>query len=132
VPTTASDDSGELGETAMADATERSPFSKFLAPCIRKTYLSTTTSTLGCMNPCTTTPITPSTATTRLAVTLALLQQRRAPRLLISLSHRLYITFVVYRDYSWPGRTGSTSTLPRVATTRLTAALTLHRLHRAP
>jgi hypothetical protein len=59
-----------------------------------------TTSTPGCMNPCTTTPITPSTATTRLAVTLALLQQRRVPRLLISRSQRLYFSYAVRRDYS--------------------------------
>jgi hypothetical protein len=64
-------------------------------------------------------------------VALALLQQRRAPRLLVSRSHRLYITFVVHRDYSSPGRTGSTSTSPCAASTFLPAAAALPRLHRA-
>jgi hypothetical protein len=82
----------ELCYTHTPEATKDSP-----TPCIRKTYASTTTSTLGCMNPCMTTP---STATTRLAVTLALLQQRRAPRLLVSRSHRLYFSYAVRRDYS--------------------------------
>jgi hypothetical protein len=63
-------------------------------------------------------------------VALALLQQRRAPRLLISRSHRLYITFVAHRDYSSPGRTGSTSTSPCTASTCLPAAAALPRLHR--
>jgi hypothetical protein len=85
----------ELCYTHTPEATKDSP-----TPSIRKTYVSTTTSTLGCMNPCMTTPITPSTATTRLAVTLALLQQRRAPRLLVSRSHRLYFSYAVHRDYS--------------------------------
>jgi hypothetical protein len=34
-------------------------------------------------------------------------------------SYRLYIYFTVHCDYSSPGRTGSTSTLPCAATTRL-------------
>jgi hypothetical protein len=46
--------------------------------------VSTTTSTLGCMNLCTTTPITPSTATTSLPVAPALLQPCRAPLVLVT------------------------------------------------
>jgi hypothetical protein len=47
-------------------------------------------------------------------------------------SYRLYLNLVVRRDYSSPGRTGSTSTSPCAASTRLPAAATLHRLRRTP
>jgi hypothetical protein len=40
--------------------------------------------------------------------------------------------YAVRRDYSSPGRTGSTSTLPCAASTRLSAAAALHRLRRTP
>jgi hypothetical protein len=40
--------------------------------------------------------------------------------------------YIVRRDYSSPGRTGSTSTLPCAASTRLSAAADLHRLRRTP
>jgi hypothetical protein len=55
-------------------------------------------------------------ATTRHPAAQALPHQRRAPRLLISQSHRLYINSVVHRDY---------------ASTRLLAAATLLQLCRA-
>jgi hypothetical protein len=65
------------------------------------------------------------------SVAQGLLQQRRAPRLLVSRSHRLYITFVVHRDYSSPGRTSSTSTSPCAASTCLPATTALLQLRRA-
>jgi hypothetical protein len=63
----------------------------------------------------------------------ARLRQRRAPpRDIISWLHRLYLNLVERRDYSSLGRTGSTSTLPCTASTRLSAAVALHRLRRTP
>jgi hypothetical protein len=53
---------------------------------------------------------------------VAPLQQHRAPWLLVSRSHGFYIKYVdlaVRRDYSSPGRTGSTSTSPCAAATHL-------------
>jgi hypothetical protein len=46
--------------------------------------------------------------------------------------HQLYINFVVRRDYSSPGRTGSTSTTPCAATTRLPVAQALPQPCHAP
>jgi hypothetical protein len=46
--------------------------------------------------------------------------------------HALYLSTAVRRDYSSPGRTGSTSTSPCAASTRLPTAATLHLLHRTP
>jgi hypothetical protein len=57
------------------------------------------------------TSTTPCAATTHLPVARGLHQLRRAQRLLISRSHGFYINYVVRRDYSSPGCTGSTSTL---------------------
>jgi hypothetical protein len=42
-----------------------------------------------------------------------------------------YINFAVHRDYSSPGRTGSTSASPCAASTRLLAIAALHQLRRA-
>jgi hypothetical protein len=58
-------------------------------------------------------------------VTSALHQLRRAPRLLVTRPHRLYVSLAVRREYSSPGHIGSTSTSPCDATTRLR----LHALH---
>jgi hypothetical protein len=44
----------------------------------------------------------------------------------------LEYNYTVRRDYSSPGRTGSTSTLPCAAGTHLSAATALHRLCRMP
>jgi hypothetical protein len=55
-----------------------------------------------------------------------------APRLLITRPHGLCLNLVMHRDYSSPGCTGSTSTSPCAASTRLPAAAALHRLCRAP
>jgi hypothetical protein len=61
----------------------------------------------------------------------ALRQLLRAPRVLVSQSHRLYFNNTMRRDYSSPGRTGSTSTMPCAATTRLPVARALpHALSR--
>jgi hypothetical protein len=68
----------------------------------------------------------------RLPVAQALRQPCRAPRLLVTRPHGLYVNLAVRRDYSSPGRTGSTSTLPCAASTRLSAAAALHRLCRTP
>jgi hypothetical protein len=46
--------------------------------------------------------------------------------------YRLYINFDMHCDYSSPGRTGSTSTLPCAATTRHPAAQALRQPRRAP
>jgi hypothetical protein len=54
------------------------------------------------------------------------------PRVLVSRPQWLYINFTVHPDYLSPGRTGSTSTSPCTASTRLPAAAALHRLRRAP
>jgi hypothetical protein len=97
-------------------------FSKFLAPCTWKTYVRTTTSPLGCMNPCTTTSTTPSTATMSPPSAAALLQLRRASWLPVSWLHRLYTSYTMCREYSSPGCTGSTSTVScasRLLVTRL-------------
>jgi hypothetical protein len=63
-------------------------------------------------------------------VARALLQPRRASRLLVTRSHGLYINLVVRRDYSSPGRTSSTSTSPCAASTCLLAAVGLPQLRR--
>jgi hypothetical protein len=56
----------------------------------------------------------------------------RAPQLLVTRSHRLYLNLVVRREYLFPGRSGSTSTTPCSATTHLPVTRVLHQLHRAP
>jgi hypothetical protein len=45
-------------------------------------------------------------------------QLRRAPRLLVTRPHGLYLNLAVCRDYSSPGRTCSTSSTPRVRVLR--------------
>jgi hypothetical protein len=75
---------------------------------------------------------TPCAASTCLPVATALHQLRRVPRLLISQSHGLYINYAVCRDYSSPGRTGSTSTTPCATTTHLPVARVLHQLRPEP
>jgi hypothetical protein len=55
-----------------------------------------------------------------------------APRLLVTRPHGLYVNLAARRGNSSPGRTGSTSTLPCTAGTRLSAAAALHRLRRTP
>jgi hypothetical protein len=55
-----------------------------------------------------------------------------APRLLVTRPHGFYVNLAVRRDYSSPGRTGSTSTLPCAATTRHPAARALRQPCRAP
>jgi hypothetical protein len=52
----------------------------------------------------------------RLAVVPSLHQLCRAPRLLVARLQRLYINYAMRREYSSPGRTGSTSTLLCAAT----------------
>jgi hypothetical protein len=68
----------------------------------------------------------------RLPVAQALPPHRRAPRLLVIRPHGFYLSTAVRRDYSSPGRTGSTSTSPCAASTRFPAAAALHRLRRTP
>jgi hypothetical protein len=63
-----------------------------------------------------------SVATSPLAAQ-ALRQPCRAPRLLVTRLHRLYLTNAVHRDYSYPGRIGSTTS--RAASTRLPVAQAL-------
>jgi hypothetical protein len=86
-------------------------------PVVSRDYLSLgnigSTSTLRCA------------ASTHLPAVGALHQLRRAPRLLISRSHGVYINYAVHSDYSSPGRTGSTSTTSCAATTRLPVARAL-------
>jgi hypothetical protein len=53
-------------------------------------------------------------ATTHLPVASAIHHLRRAPRLLVTRSHGLYINIAVRREYLSPGRSGSTSTTSRV------------------
>jgi hypothetical protein len=55
-----------------------------------------------------------------------------APRLLVSQQHQLYFGHAVRCDYSSADRTGSTSTSPCAASTRLPAAAALYRLRRTP
>jgi hypothetical protein len=59
-------------------------------------------------------------------------EEVNAPRLLVTRPHGLYVNLVVRHGNSSPGRTGSTSTLPCAAGTRLSAAAALHRLRRMP
>jgi hypothetical protein len=62
----------------------------------------------------------------------ALPQHHRAPRLLVIRPHEFYLNTAVRRDYSSPGRTGSTSTSSCIATTRHLAARALRQPCRAP
>jgi hypothetical protein len=61
---------------------------------------------------------------------LCLVHTARCTRLHQLWLHQLYLNLAVRRDYSSPGRTGSTSILPCAASTRLSAAAALHRLRR--
>jgi hypothetical protein len=63
---------------------------------------------------------------------LCLVHTARCTRLHQLWLHQLYLNLAVRCDYSSPGRTGSTSTLPCAASTRLSAAAALHRLRRTP
>jgi hypothetical protein len=85
-------------------------------------YVSSATLLFGHLG---STSTTSCAAITCLTVASALHQLRRAPRLLVSRSHRLYINYIVRRDYSSPGRTGSTSTTLCDATARLPVARSL-------
>jgi hypothetical protein len=75
-------------------------------------------STLGCIN---------STSTTSSIATLSTAAARVVVR-----SHPLYFNYVVRHDYSFPGRTSSTSTTPCAATTRLPVARALPQPCHAP
>jgi hypothetical protein len=61
-----------------------------------------------------------------------LLQPCRVTRLPCLHPHWLHLNIAVRRNYSSPGRTGSTSTSLCVASTRLPVAAALHQLRRAP
>jgi hypothetical protein len=63
---------------------------------------------------------------------LCLVHMARCTRLHQLLPHRLYFSLAVRREYSSPGHSGFTSTLPCAASTRLSAAAALHRLRRTP
>jgi hypothetical protein len=63
---------------------------------------------------------------------VALHQLNRAPKLLVSQSHQLYLSNVVRHDYSSHGPTCSTSAIPCTVTNRFTATPALPRLHHAP
>jgi hypothetical protein len=56
-------------------------------------------------------------------VNFRLHQLCRAPRLLITRPHELYLNLAVRREYSSPGCSGSTSTTPRVRVPRHVARL---------
>jgi hypothetical protein len=60
-----------------------------------------------------------------------LLQPCRVTRLSRLCLHWLHLNIAVHCDYSSLDRTGSTSTLLCIASTRLPAAVALHQLHRA-
>jgi hypothetical protein len=74
----------------------------------------------------------PCAATTRDPAARVLPQHCRAPRLLVSWPHRLYVSLAVRREYSSPGHNGSTSTSPCIPTTRHPAAQALRQPCRAP
>jgi hypothetical protein len=67
------------------------------------------------------TSATPCAATTRLPVASAIHHLRRAPRLLVTRSHGLYVNLSVHREYLSPGHSGSTSTTPHDRVHRLPA-----------
>jgi hypothetical protein len=100
------------------DATSLQRFFKTLAQCTHTMYTRPTASTQVRLH--------------RLPVAQALPQHCYAPRLLVIRPHGLYLNTVVRCDYSSPSRTGSTSTSPCAASTRLLAAAALHRLRRTP
>jgi hypothetical protein len=62
---------------------------------------------------------------------LAHTQDVRKYNCIIKRHHWPYINFAVHRNYSSPGRTGSTSASPCAASTRLPAIAALHQLRRA-
>jgi hypothetical protein len=62
---------------------------------------------------------------------LAHTQDVRKYNCIIKRHHWPYINFAVHRDYSSPGRTGSTSASPCAASARLPAIEALHQLRRA-
>jgi hypothetical protein len=64
-------------------------------------------------------------------VATALCQPRCAPQLLVIRPHGFYLNTAVRRDYSSPGRIGSTSASSCAASTRLPATGALHQLRRA-
>jgi hypothetical protein len=68
---------------------------------------------------------------TRHPVARALPQPCRAPRVLITQPHGLYINHIVRRDYSSLGRTGSTTATLCTVTTHLSTAAALPQLCRA-
>jgi hypothetical protein len=87
------------------------------ACCTRETYMSTTTL---------------CAATTRHSAARDPRQPCRAPRLLVTRPHGLYLNCAARRNYSSPGRTGSTSTTPCATTTRLPVAQALPQPCQAP
>jgi hypothetical protein len=89
------------------------------------TYTRPTASTSGCINmstttssPCSTgsTSALSCTATTRDPVARALPQHCRAPRLLVTRPHRLYVNLPVRREYSSPVRSSTSTTSYAAAT----------------
>jgi hypothetical protein len=73
-----------------------------------------------------------TSTSTQIMAALALLQPCRAPRVLVTRSHGLYLNCAVRRDYSSPGRTGSTSTTSCAADTRLPVTRALPQPCHAP
>jgi hypothetical protein len=86
-----------------------------------KTYASSTALSSGLTGPTSTSSFA---ATTRHPVTRALRQPSRAPRLLVTRPHRLYVNLAVRREYSSSCRSGSTSTTPYTATTSFSGRTT--------
>jgi hypothetical protein len=62
---------------------------------------------------------------TCLPVASAIHHLLRAPRLLVTRSHELYVNLAARREYLSPGHSGSTSTTPRVWVPRFVAWLTV-------
>jgi hypothetical protein len=99
---------------------------KIFAQRTQVTYTRPTASISGFINTSTTTSSPGSTgstsalscaATTRDPAAQALPQHCRAPRLLVTRPHRLYVNLAVRREYSSPSRSSSTSTTSYAAAT---------------
>jgi hypothetical protein len=76
------------------------------------------------------TSASPCAASTRLPAIAALHQLRRAPRLLVTPPHRLYVNLTVRCEYSSSSRSGSTSTMSYAATTSFLGVRLLRLLSR--
>jgi hypothetical protein len=104
-------------------------FSSMYTQDAHETYCINTSTTTSSPGSTGSTSALSCAATTRDPAPRALLQHCRALRLLFTRPHRLYVDLTVRREYSSPGRSGTTSTTSYAAATSSSGRTTTSTTH---